>query len=223
MDMKYISLDKKMAVDFERNDIKLPNGNECYVEVSRFAKPEDADEKDVDDFLKAFENHVDTVLCDKFGMQGVFPHFYIRCPYDESLDDLIKLLPMTFVEELRLLLCPAFPDLGFQRDWDAYQHYKLMNNEKVLVVNAAGTEGDGSMIQHWIDHTHYEFDFAPYTCPATLETLGRDGLDGAHVKIVGYPGMGLFITPVQKRFNESHSRKPFYVKPEYLVEAPKNE
>ena len=77
------------------------------------------------------------------------------------------------------------------------------------------------MIQYWEDHTHYGFHLQKYLCPATFDLLTRDELDGAHVEIVGYPGMGLFITPVQKGFNRSHSRKSFYVKPEYLVEAPK--
>ena len=79
---------------------------------------------------------------------------------------------------------------------------------------------DGSMIQYWVDKTQYEFGYGPYICPATGELLDRDGLDGAHVEIVDYPNMGLFITPVKKGFNRSHKRTSFFVKPEYLVIAP---
>lgn len=45
-------------------------------------------------------------------------------------------------------------------------------------------------------------------------------LHGSHVEIVGYPNMGLFITPVKKGFNRSHMRTSLFVKPEYLVVAP---
>lgn len=65
-----------------------------------------------------------------------------------------------------------------------------------------------------------EFGYGPYICPATGELLDRDELDGAHVEIVDYPNMGLFITPVKKGFNRSHKRTSFFVKPEYLVVAP---
>ena len=82
------------------------------------------------------------------------------------------------------------------------------------------TDDDGSMIQYWVDKTQYEFGYGPYICPATGELLDRDELDGAHVEIVDYPNMGLFITLVKKGFNRSHKRTSFFVKPEYLVVAP---
>lgn len=52
--------------------------------------------------------------------------------------------------------------------------------------------------------------------PATGDLLDRDGLDEAHVEIVGYPNIGLFITLVKKGFNRDHLRASFFVKPEYL-------
>lgn len=118
------------------------------------------------------------------------------------------------------MLYPADDNLKFQGTWEKYKEYKTQRHEPILVVNADNTDEDKSMIEYWTEHTHYPFYKGLYLCPATKDLLERDGLDGAHVEIVGHPEMGKFITPLQNGFNRSRSHMTFYVKPGYLVEAP---
>ena len=211
----------KFAVDYNEGELKLPNGEVCHIfRVTGMAKPDGASLKEIEDFLKKFENHLDTSLVSKYGLKGVFPHFYIKCPYDETLDDFIRLFPMTFIDDMNILLYPEDNRFDFQKEWTDYLSFKQMRKEHVLVVNAEGTEADRTMIDYWQGNTNYNFSEHGYTCPATQKGCRREELDGAHVEIVGHPEMGQFITPLYNGFNRSHSRRPLYVKPEYLVVAP---
>lgn len=189
-------------------------------QVMRIAKSEGVSPKEIEGFLKGFENHLDTLLVSKYGLKGVFPHFYIQCPYEESLDDFIKLFPMTYIDDMNILLYPKDNRFDFQGEWSDYMSFKRMRNERVLVVNAEGTEADETMIDYWQRNTNYNFSEHGYTCPATINGCRREELDGAHVEIVGHPEMGQFITPLYNGFNRSHSRRAFYIRPEYLVVAP---
>ena len=165
------------AVKYSESPLKLSNGEIVPFKIEGILQPKGVNDEEMADFLKNVENKLDTEIVSRTQAQGVFPHFYIDCPYPDKADLLVKIFNMSYVE--------AF--------------------------------------QYWVDKTHYEFEVGPYICPATRDLLGRDGLDGAHVEIVGYPEMGRFITPVQQGFNRSHSRMSFYVKPEYLVVAPGEE
>ena len=211
------------AVKYSESPLKLSNDEIVPFKIEGILQPKGVNDEEMCDFLKEVENKLDTIIVAKTQVQGVFPHFYIDCPYPDKADMLVGLFNMSYVEALGIMLYPADNQLRFHGSWDEYKQYKTMRGEKVLVVNAKDTEDDGSMIQYWVDNTHYEFDVSPYLCPATKDLLNRDGLDGAHVEIVGYPEMGRFITPVQQGFNRSHSRMSFYVKPEYLVVAPKED
>ena len=211
----------KFAVEYNEEVLKLPDGEVYHIyQVTRMSKSEGVSPEEIVDFLKGFENHLDTLLVSKYGLEGMFPHFYIQSPYDESLDDIIKLFPMTYVDDMNILLYPKDSRFDFQGEWDDYLSFKRMRNERVLVVNAEGTEADEIMIDYWEEHTNYNFAEHGYTCPATLKECKREELDGAHVEIVGHPEMGRFITPLYNGFNRSHSRRPLYVRPEYLVVAP---
>ena len=215
-------MNNKFAVDYNEVELKLPNGQVCHIyQVTRMTRPEGATPEEIEDLLKVFENHLDTSLVSKYELEGVFPHFFIQCPYDESLDDFIKFFPMTFIDDMNILLYPEDSRFDFHEEWADYMSLKKMRNERVLVVNAEGTEADGTMIKYWEEMTNYNFSEHRYLCPATLKTCKREELDGAHVEIVGHPEMGQFITPLYNGFNRSHSRRPLYVKPEYLVEVPK--
>lgn len=214
-------LNNCFAVDYNEDELKFPDGEVCHIyQVTRMGKPEGASPEEIEGFLKGFENHLDTSLVSKYGLEGVFPHFYIQCPYDESLDDFIKLFPMTYIDDMNILVYPKDNRFDFLDEWDDYLPFKRIRNERVLVVNAEGTEADGTMIEYWERNTNYNFSEHRYTCPATLKGCRREELDGAHVEIVGHPEMGQFITPLYNGFNRSHSRKPLYVRPDYLVVAP---
>ncbi len=220
MNMFTISRQNGCAVQYSESPQKLPNGEIVQYKIEWIKQPEEVSKEEMEDFLKDVENKLDTEIAAKTNAKGVFPHFYISCPYPNKADMLVRLFNMSYVEGLNIMIYPAYEQFRFHGTWENYMQYKTMRGESVQVVNAKDTEDDGSMIQHWVNHTHYEFERAPYICPATGDLLGRDGLDGAHVEIVGYPKMGLFIMPVRKGFNRSHSRRSFFVKPEYLVIAP---
>ena len=220
MDMITISRKNGCAVQYSESPLKLPNGEIVLFKIEGILQPEGVSDEEMVDFLKYVENKLDTEIVSRTHAQGVFPHFYISCPYLNKADMLVKLFNMSYVEALNIMIYPAYGQFRFQMNWEEYKQYKSMRGELVQVVNAKDTEDDGSMIQCWVDKTQYEFGYAPYICPATGDLLDRDGLDGAHVEIVGYPNMGLFITPVKKGFNRGHSRASFFVKPEYLVVAP---
>lgn len=221
MQMITISRNNGSTVQYSESPIELPNGEKVLYRIEGLKQPEGVSDEEMSDFLKEVENKIDTEIVKRTNLQGIFPHFYIRCPYPDKADLIVRLFDMSYVEELDIMLYPSNRLLSFQGNWENYKQRKIIEGERVLVVNAEGTDDDCSMIQYWEDHTHYGFHVQKYLCPATFDLLTRDELDGAHVEIVGYPGMGQFITPVQKGFNRSHSRKSFYVKPEYLVEAPK--
>lgn len=217
-------MNKNFAVDYEECELKLPNGEVCHIfQVMRMAKPGSTSPVEIENFLMHFDNHLKTSLGANCGPDGESPHFYIQCPYNESLDDIIKLFPMTYIDDMNILLYPKDIRFDYQKGWSEYMLFKQMRKESVLVVNAERTEADESMIDYWQGNTNYNFTEHGYTCPATLEVCGRDELDGAHVEIVGHPEMGQFITPLYNSFNRNHSRRAFYVKPEYLVVAPKKE
>lgn len=213
--------ENKFAVDYDEEVLKLPDGEVYHIyQVTRMAKPEGVSPEEIEGFLKGFENRLDTLLVSKYGLEGMFPHFYIQCPYDESLDDFIKLFPMTYIDDMNILLYPEDNRFDFLGEWPDYLSFKQMRNERVLVVNAEGTEADETMIDYWQRNTNYNFSEHGYTCPATLKECKREELDGAHVEIVGHPEMGRFITPLYNGFNRSHSRRPLGVRPGYLVVAP---
>lgn len=220
MGMITINRENGCAVQYSESPLKLPNGEIVLYKIEGIMQSEGVSNEEMEDFLKYVENKLNTNIVAKTNAQGVFPHFYISCPYPHMADMLVGLFNMSYVEGLNIMIYPAYEQLKFHGTREDYMQYKTMRGEMVQVVNAEETEDDGSMIQHWVDHTHYEFETAPYICPATGALLGRDGLDGAHVEIVGYSEMGLFITPVRKEFNRGHSRRSFFVKPEYLVTAP---
>ena len=213
------------TIKYRQAPLELPNGETVYFEIEGIEIPEGADKDEMVELLKKFENELNTEVLNISGHQvsGVFPHFYIRCPYPEKADIIVSTFLMTYVDSLRILVQPAIGELSFQGSKEEYLRMKKDRGEEVLVVNAKDTTANESMIQYWVDHTHFEFGYSPFLCPATGEVLGRDGLDGAHVEIVGHPEMGQFITPVQKAFNEGHSRRSFYVRSEFLVEAPNKE
>lgn len=221
---KYIiNRENGCVVKYSESPLKLPNGEIVLFKIEGILQPEGVNDEEMADFLKNVENKLDTEIVSRTQAQGVFPHFYIDCPYPDKADLLVKIFNMSYVEALGIMIYPAYDQFRFHGTWDEYQRYKAMRGEKVQVVNAKDTDDDGSMIQYWVDKTHYEFEVGPYICPATRDLLGRDGLDGAHVEIVGYSEMGLFITPVQKGFNRGHSRMSFYVNPKRLVVAPGEE
>lgn len=210
------------VVQYSESPLKLPNNDMVYFKIEKLEIPE-GKEDDMVSLLKEVENEINTkvIIITNGTAKGIFPHFYIDCPYSESMDLVVSNFCMTYVDELKIMVQPAIDDLNFKGSCEEYLKMKIANCEPVLVANANNTDAEESMIKYWVDKTHYEFGYAPYTCPATYETLSRDMLDGAHVKIVGHSEMGLFITPVSQAFNRSHSRRSFYVKPEYLVIAPK--
>ena len=211
---------------YSESPLKLPNGEEVLFKIEGLVQPEGVDKEEMVEFLKHVENKIDTAILEKTGSDRLpsgFPHFYFDCPYNDLFDLLVTIFGMTYVEEEQIMLCPGNEKLGFEGSWEEYLQYKKQRNEKILVVNTAGSDDDRSMIKYWEDNTHYGFHVQKYLCPATKELLPRDGLDGAHVDVVGYPKMGKFITPVKLEFNRSHSRTSFYVKAEYLVVAPKKE
>lgn len=216
-----ISSNNGCVVQYSETPKKLPNGEIVLYRIEGVNQPEGVSDEEMSGFLKGVENKIDTEIVRKTNRQGIFPHFYICCPYPDQADLIVRLFDMSYVEKMDIMLYPSNRQLSFKGNWESYKQNKIIEGQKVLVVNAEGTDDDRSMIQYWEDHTHYSFYVQKYLCPATFDLLSRDELDGAHVEIVGYPGMGQFITPVQKSFNRSHSRKSFYVKPEYLVEAPK--
>jgi hypothetical protein len=215
-----INRENGCAVQYSESPLALPNGEVVFFKIEGILKPEKVGDEVMEDFLREVGNKLNTEVLKRKEMQGVFPQFYISCPFVNNADVFVRLFKMSYVEALGIMLCPPCDQLRFQGSWEEYKQYKTMRGELVLVANAEDTEDDGSMIQHWVDNTHYAFHKEPYLCPATHDLLGRDGLDGAHVEIVGYPEMGRFITPVRKDFNRGHSRGSFYVKPEYLVVAP---
>lgn len=210
-------------IRYNENPIELATGEQVDYEVEGVYRPNGVSDEDWDDFLKAFENRINTEVAARRGLQGVFPHFYIRCPFADIMDRLVTLFNMSYVDDHRIMLCPPDDRLVFHGNWDEYLQMKKESGENILIMNATDTEDEGSMIQFWIDKTAFEFGYSSYLCPATNDLLNRDGLDGAHVEIVGHPEMGRFIIPVKKEFNRSHSRRSFYVKPEYLVVAPREE
>lgn len=216
-----ISRENGCAVQYSEMPLILPNGDTVLYKIEGIYQPEGISDEEMKHFLLYVENKIDSKIVKKTQVQGVFPHFYISCPYTEKADMLVQLFKMSYVETMDIMLYPSNSRLSFEGNWNEYKQYKAIHGEKILVVNAERTDDDRSMIDYWEDKTHYGFDIQKYLCPATFDLLSRDELDGAHVKIVGYPAMGKFITPVRKGFNRSHSRKSFYVKPEYLVEAPK--
>ncbi len=220
MDMITISRHNGCAVQYSESPMKLPNGEIVLFKIEGVLQPEGVSDEEMADFLNYVENKLDTAIVSKTNAQGVFPHFYISCPYPNKADMLVRQFNMSYIEALNIMIYPAYRQFRFQGNWEEYKQYKAMRGELVQVVNAKDTDDDGSMIQYWVDKTQYEFGYGPYICPATGELLDRDGLDGAHVEIVDYPNMGLFITPVKKGFNRSHKRTSFFVKPEYLVVAP---
>ena len=214
-------MNEKFSVDYNEEVLKLPDGKVYHIyKVTRMAKQEGVSPEKIEGFLKGFENHLDTSLGSKYELEGVSPHFYIQCPYDESLDDFIKFFPMTYIDDMNILLYPENSSFDFQGEWPDYLSFKLMRNAKVLVVNAEGTEAGETMIDYWQRNTNYNFSEHGYTCPATIKECKREELDGAHVEIVGHPEMGQFITPLYNGFNRSHSRRPLCVRPEFLVVAP---
>ena len=220
-----IIIDRKngSAVKYSESPLELPNGGTVIFKIEGYEQPEGVSEDEMAELLKDVENRINTEILERVGkgaLSSRHPHFYISCPYPDKADLLVRIFNMSYVEELSIMLYPADDNLKFRGSWEDYMQYKAQRREKVLVVNADETEEDESMIQYWVDHTHYGFHVQKYLCPATGDLLGKDGLDGAHVKIVSHPEMGLFITPLQKGFNRSHSHESFYVKPEYLVEAP---
>lgn len=208
------------AVQYSESPLKLPNGEIVLFKIEGICQPEGVNDDDMKEFLKHVENDIDTEIIKRTQIEGVFPHFYLCCPYPNKADMLVRFFNMSYVEALNIMLYPSCDQLRFHGNWDRYKQYKESRGESILVVNAKNTEDDGSMIEYWVKGTGYEFDYSPFLCPATLDLLNKDGLDGAHVEIVGYPEMGQFITPVKKGFNRSHSRKSFYVKAENLVIAP---
>lgn len=50
------------------------------------------------DFLKYVENKLDTEIVSRTQAQGVFPHFYINCPYPIKADMLVKLFNMSLLK-----------------------------------------------------------------------------------------------------------------------------
>lgn len=222
MNMITISRKNGCAVQYTESPLKLPNGEIVPFKIEGVLQPNGVSDEEMAVFLNYVENKIDTEIVRKTNIQGAFPHFYISCPYPNKADILVKQFNMSYVEALNIMIYPAYGQFKFQGNWAEYKQYKAKKGEPVQVVNAKDTDDDGSMIQYWVDKSQYEFGYGPYICPATGDLLDRDGLDGAHVEIVGYPNMGLFITPVQKGFNRSHTRSSFFVKPEYLVGAPKD-
>jgi hypothetical protein len=220
MSILTFSRENGCAIQYSENPIKLPTNEIVFFKIEGLHQPSGVSDDEMQRFLLVFENKINTEVIKRTQAQGIFPQFYIACPYPEQAELIVKSFNMTYVDDLQIMLQPSDSRLDFQGNWDDYKEYKTAKKEKILVVNVEGSEEDGSMIQYWIENTHYGFHVQKYLCPATGELLGRDGLDGAHVEIVGHPEMGQFITPVQQGFNRSHSRKPFYVKPEYLVVAP---
>lgn len=210
------------VVQYSNSPLKLPNDDMVYFKIERIEIPEGCEE-DMVSLLKEVENDIntETIRITNGRAIGVFPHFYIECPYLGCMDLILSIFAMTYVDELKIMVQPAIDDLNFKGSCEEYLEMKKAKKEFVLVANARDTEAEKSMIQYWVDKTHYEFGYAPFTCPATYDTLNRDMLDGAHVEIVGHSEMGQFITPVSQTFNRSHSRRSFYVKPENLVIAPK--
>ena len=221
MDMITISRNNGCAVQYSESPMKLPNGEIVLFKIEGICQPEGVSDDDLKDYLKKVENDINTEIIKRTQAEGVFPHFYIGCPYSNKVGIMVDFFKMSYVEALNIMLCPPSGQLRFHGSWDEYKQYKTMRGEYVLVANAKNTEDDESMIEYWVKETGFEFRYSPYLCPATHDLLGRDGLDGAHVEIVGYPEMGKFITPVRKSFNRGHSKRSFLVKAENLVMAPR--
>lgn len=215
-----INRENGCAVQYSESPLKLPDGQIVLFKIERICQPEGVSDDDMKDYLKKVENDINIEINKRTQAEGVFLHFYIDCPYSNKAGMMVDLFKMSYVEARNIMLYPPSDQLRFHWSWDEYKQYKIMRGEYVLVANAQDTEDDGSMIEYWVKETGFEFGYSPYLCPATHDLLGRDGLDGAHVEIVGYPEMGKFITPVKKSFNRGHSRRSFLVKAENLVVAP---
>lgn len=220
MEMIKENKDNGCIIQYSESPIKLPNSQDVFFKIDYIHKPERAADDDMAAYLKEIENQINWELINKRGLTGVFPHFYIQCPYTKEMALVLETFIMSYVDDLNIMLYPADNQLKFQGTWDEYKAYLNGHRRNALVVNATDTEDDGSMIQYWINSTHYAFHHQDYVCPATQATLGRNGLDGAHVEIVGHSEFGQFIIPIQKGFNRGHSKQPFFVNPDYLVVAP---
>lgn len=222
--MSLCKVDKKSGckIMYNKAPLRLANNDMVFFEIEGIEIPKGADNNDVVEFLKQFENELNTEVIKIKGQsaRGLFPHFYIRCPYSEQTDIIVSTFSMAYVDTLKIVVQPSIGKVSFKGSKEEYLQYKIKRNENVLVVNAKDSTHKESMIQYWIDKTHYNFAHNPYICPATGESLDIEELDCAHVEIVGHPKMGQFITLEQRAFKESLSRRPFYIKPEYLVETP---
>ena len=157
--MLKISRNNGCAVQYSESPLKLPNGERVLFKIEGVLQPERVSDEEMADFLKTVENKLDTEIVSRTHAHGVFPHFYISCPYPNKADMLVRQFNMSYIEDLNIMIYPADEQFRFQGNWEEYKQYKAMREEQVQVVNAKDTDDDGSMIQYWVDKTQYGFGY----------------------------------------------------------------
>ena len=95
------------AVKYSESPLKLPNGEIVPFKIEGILQPDGVNDEEMCDFLKDVENKLDTIIVAKTQVQGVFPHFYIDCPYPDKADMLVGLFNMSYVEAHGIMLYPA--------------------------------------------------------------------------------------------------------------------
>lgn len=213
------------VVKFSETPVKLSDELCVYYKIEEVFQPQGVEDEEMEELLKRVENEINTNLLaihDVGNMDGGYPLFYLKYPQLPQIGIVLKtfLNNFSYIEDVDIYLYPSNEKLAFHGSWNNYKNFKIGRKEDVLVINSDKTVDNGSMIEHWIHNTHYNFFNNDYVCPATLALVKRENLDGAHVEIVGHREMGRFIIPVLNSFNRSHSIKPFFVDPENLVMAP---
>lgn len=108
MNMFTISRKNGCAVQYSESPLILPNGEIVLYKIEGIMQPEGVSKEEMEDFLKYVENKIDTDIVAKTNAQGVFPHFYISCPYPNNADMLVRLFNMSYVEGLNIMIYPAY-------------------------------------------------------------------------------------------------------------------
>lgn len=118
----------------------------------------------------------------------------------------------------------AFPELTVdltKSDVDGKQ-WNNVNGSSVIVHNARNTAGKDNFdkADYWEEQTGETLPQTGYICRSCHESVKREEIDGAHVKLSHVTNSKTYIVPTCQACNRSRQGKDFIVPASWLVELP---
>ncbi len=104
-------------------------------------------------------------------------------------------------------------------------NWKDINAPDIIVHNAPNTGGKHPFdkADYWEEQKGKKIPDTGFICRSCHETINRDEVDGAHVKISHATNSKMYFVPICRSCNRSHEDKDFIVPTSWLVEAPKED